>query len=95
MDARTEDGRTVGRMDEAYNATDKAQCPRIKDAGIAIERSGGTYMCISEDIPWIVSAVAAPDSPCFWSVRGRGCTGEMPKSWEWLVTSDESPVISH
>ena len=32
--------------------------PRIVDAGIAIECSGGAYIYISGDIGWIVSVVA-------------------------------------
>ena len=34
--------------------------PRIRDAGIAIECSGGAYIYISGDIGWIVSVVAVP-----------------------------------
>ena len=34
--------------------------PRIRDAGIAIESSGGAYVYISDDIGWVVSVVAVP-----------------------------------
>ena len=36
------------------------ESPRILDAGIAIECSGGTYIYINDDIVWIVSVVAVP-----------------------------------
>ena len=59
---------------------------RIRDAGIAIECSGGRIH-INGDIGWIVSVVAVPGLGTSWGV-GRGGMGHCVNVGNGLVTGD-------
>ena len=62
--------------------------PRIRDAGIAIESSGGAYVYISDDMGRVVSVVAVPG---LGTSRG-GVHGAPYKSQELTRGGARGPV---